>query len=152
MWTLCPSDWDCPPLPTHLLPLWPPPHDNMIKSQPLLQLLPVYIYRLDKTISNHAVTNTKSQNLKNPTGRLKHTSSPISPRPSSFETQSNCTLGCRSLTVTLPPYCQSPVPAPNGSLFGPPTSPVLGLISPSNSGGAPLRISLCKSGSACFSG
>lgn len=47
------------------------------------------------------------------------------------------------LTVTRPPNCQSALPAINGSCLGPPISPVLGLVSPSNSGLGPLRASGC---------
>lgn len=47
-------------------------------------------------------------------------------------------------SVILPLYDQSPFHL-SGSFFGPPTSPVFGFISPSNSGGAPLLILGCNS-------
>lgn len=44
-------------------------------------------------------------------------------------------------SVTLPLKLQSPFgPHLSGSFLGPPISPVLGFLSPSNSGGAPMRI------------
>lgn len=52
------------------------------------------------------------------------------------------------LTVTRPPNCQSAFPATNGSFFGPPCSPVLGLTSLSNSGLGPFLMSWCKFSSA----
>lgn len=49
-------------------------------------------------------------------------------------------------SVTLPLKLQSPcAPHLNGSFFGPPTSPVLGFVSPSNSGFAPRKRSGCNS-------
>jgi len=58
------------------------------------------------------------------------------------------TLNLHALTVTLPPYCQSPSPALKGSTLGPPISPVFGFSSPSKSFFGPRLKSRCCSSSA----